>query len=260
MPPGVQKGQVKRKYHPAGKPHPGRKGFVSSILLALDSSTRTVGVALYDGIQVLNEAVWSSPDYHTVELAPAVAGALEKAGLNAEDLGAVAVAIGPGSFTGLRVGMALAKGLALVRRLPMVGIPTLDALAAAQPLQELPMAAVLRAGRGRLAVGWYQVIENTARIEYAWQPQPGQAVTVLTPEELANKIQAPTLVCGELSEEERLLLAEQAPQARLASPALSLRRPSFLAELAWKRWKAGQTDDPASLVPIYLHYNEPVPG
>ena len=104
------------------------------ILLGLDTSTRSVGLALYDGTQVLSEAVWTSHDHHTVELAPAVGDMLSRAGLEPSHLSAVAAATGPGSFTGLRIGLALAKGLALARRLPLVGIPSLDVLAAAQPV------------------------------------------------------------------------------------------------------------------------------
>lgn len=222
-----------------------------TLLLALDTSTRTVGLALYNGAQVLNETVWTSQDYHTVELAPAVAQALQRAGVSGDALGALGVATGPGSFTGLRVGLALAKGLAMARGLPLVGVPTLDYLAAAQPLLGMPLAAVLRAGRGRLAVSWY------GQVDGAWQQS--QKVEVLTLEELAHKVQEPTQVCGELSKEEREFLVGGQPNIRLASPAGSLRRPSYLAELAWKRWKAGQVDDPASLAPIYLHYNEPIP-
>ncbi len=125
----------------------------ASTLLAIDTSTRAVGLALYNGAQILNETMWVSRDYHTVELAPAISDALLKNGLEAKDLCAVAVALGPGSFTGLRIGLALAKGLAIVRHIPIIGIPTLDSLAVGQPLIQLPMAAVLRAGRGRLAVG-----------------------------------------------------------------------------------------------------------
>jgi tRNA threonylcarbamoyladenosine biosynthesis protein TsaB len=222
-----------------------------ALLLALDTSTRTVGLALYDGAQALSETVWVSHDYHTVELAPAVALALQRAGVSANDLGALGVAIGPGSFTGLRVGLALAKGLAMARKLPLVGIPTLDFLAASQPPSDMPLAAVLRAGRGRLAVGWYGVVAGS------WQPT--QKVEVLTLQELVLKAQQAILVCGELSKEDREFLVGEQPEIRLASPAQSLRRPSYLAELAWKRWKAGQLDDPASLAPIYLHYNEPIP-
>jgi len=229
-----------------------------SILLAIDTSTRVVGLALYDGAQVLSESSWSSPDYHTVELAPAIADALAKAGLTPEDLGALAVALGPGSFTGLRIGMALAKGLAFVRRLPIISIPTLDILAAAQPVQNTRLAAVLRAGRGRLAVGWYETQENTWKL--------ARAVEVCTPEELARQIDQPTCLCGELSEAEREFFHRTVALAILASPAQSLRRAGFLAELAWKRWKAGSIDNPASLSPVYLHYgntsiaNEPIPG
>jgi tRNA threonylcarbamoyladenosine biosynthesis protein TsaB len=223
----------------------------ATCLLALDTSTRTVGLALYDGVQILSEATWTSQDYHTVELAPAVWDALQKTGLEIDRLGAIGVATGPGSFTGLRVGLALAKGLALARHLSLVGIPTLDILATAQPSTRPDLAAVLRAGRGRLAVGWYKMVGQ------AWQT--AGRVEVLTPDDLAQKIQAPTLVCGELSEEERELLKRCQPNVLLASPAHCLRRPSFLAELAWKRWKAGQTDEPATLAPIYLHYNDPIP-
>jgi len=71
-------------------------------------------------------------------------------------LTAVAVAVGPGSYTGLRIGMALAKGLSLSYNLPVVGIPTLDILASPQPPREGPMLAVMQAGRGRVAGGWYK--------------------------------------------------------------------------------------------------------
>jgi tRNA threonylcarbamoyladenosine biosynthesis protein TsaB len=67
-------------------------------------------------------------------------------------------------------------------------------------------------------------------------------------------------VCGELTGEARAILARKRKNVLLASPAQSLRRPSFLAELAWKRWQAGQVDDPVTLAPIYLHVGEPIPG
>jgi len=221
------------------------------VLLALDTSTRLVGLALYDGAQVLAESAWLSNDYHTVELAPAVDALLARCGLKPSDLDAIAVSIGPGSFTGIRIGLALAKGLALARHIPLVGIPTLDVLVSAQPQQPLPMAAVLRAGRGRLAVGWYRWSDD------AWRPS--NKIEVLTPEELIDRILEPTIVCGELGAEERQLFARKRNEALLATPAWSLRRASFLAETGWQRWQAGQIDDPVSLAPIYLHYNDPIP-
>jgi tRNA threonylcarbamoyladenosine biosynthesis protein TsaB len=220
------------------------------MLLALDTSTRVVGIALYDGSQVISESTWTSHDYHTVELAPAVVSAMQRSGLSVADLKVLAVATGPGSFTGLRIGLALAKGLALSSNLALVGIPSLDVLAAGQAPRPEPMAAVLRAGRGRLAVGWYELQKGV------WKAS-GPA-ELMSAEQLNERIQSPTLVCGELTEEERRYLARKRRIIILASPANSVRRPACLAELAWKRWNAGQVDDPRLLAPIYLHYNDPV--
>jgi tRNA threonylcarbamoyladenosine biosynthesis protein TsaB len=215
------------------------------MLLAIDTSTRAVGVALYDGAQVLGETVWNSQDYHTVDLAPAVAQILEKAGLHVASLQALAVALGPGSFTGLRVGLALAKGLSLARRLPILGISTFDVLAAALPVKDIPLAVVLRAGRGRLAVGWYH------NQRQAWV-SAGRA-ELLASEALIGRIEQPTLVCGELTVEERQAMGKKRRIIYLASPAQSLRRPSYLAELAWKKWQSAEMGDPARLAPVYLH-------
>ncbi len=221
------------------------------MLLALDTSTRTMGIALYDGVRVPGESAWTTVDHHTVELAPAIAGLLERCGVAVAELTAVGVAIGPGSFTGLRIGLAVAKGLALARRIPLIGVPTLDVLAAAQPVQELPLTAALQAGRKRLAVGWYHVEDG------AWKSEG--KVEVLEIEALSRRIQRPTMVCGEFSEEERRILGRKHKNVILASPAQSLRRPAFLAELAWGRWQSGQSDDPTALAPIYLHIGEPIP-
>ena len=218
------------------------------MLLALDTSSQVLGVALYDGDRVVYEAVWSSNNYHTVELAPTIAESLARAGCQADELQAVAVALGPGSFTSLRVGIAFAKGLALANRLPLIGIPTLDVVASAQPVRDIALVAVLHAGRRRLAAGWYHVISG------AWHAT-GE-VTVLTPAELAGRIRKPTIICGELGEESRRLLRRKYKNALLASPAQTLRRPSFLAELAWNRLESGQVDDPNTLSPIYVHKNK----
>ncbi|HEX9092208.1 MAG TPA: tRNA (adenosine(37)-N6)-threonylcarbamoyltransferase complex dimerization subunit type 1 TsaB [Anaerolineales bacterium] len=223
------------------------------MLLAIETSTRNVGIAVYDGIQVLSENIWASHDFHTVELAPAIAQTLARAGLSMQDIKLLAVATGPGSFTGLRIGMAVAKGIALAGHLPIIGIPTLDIVAESQPISEgVPLAAVLQAGRGRLAVGWYSASEGR------WQLTP--PIEIMDALKLTRLIDQPTLVCGELSEEQQRTLARKYKNVILASPAHSIRRPSLLAELAWKRWQSGEVDDPATLSPIYVNIGQPIPG
>jgi len=222
------------------------------MLLAVDTSTAQVGLAVYDGTQVIGEYAWRSKQHHTVELAPAVAELLSRAGLAMEDILALGVALGPGSFTSLRVGLSLVKGLALARHLPLVGIPTLDIYAAGQPASRLPLLAAIQAGRGRLAVGWYK------STKHGWQSK-GLA-RVVPVESLIYEIRTPSIVVGEFAAEERQRLAKDEVNVKFVSPAQSVRRPSVLAELAWARWQKGETDDEATLAPIYLHTAEPIPS
>jgi tRNA threonylcarbamoyladenosine biosynthesis protein TsaB len=222
------------------------------MLLAIDTSTKQMGLALYDGAQVIGESLWHSRHYHTVELAPAVADLLSRSGLKIDAIRALGVALGPGSFTSLRVGLAFVKGLALARRLPVVGVPTLDVVAAAQEVRELPLVAVLQAGRGRLALTWYESGET------GWASKGPASLT--TADELAESIKVPTIVCGELTVDERQRLARKRVNVLLASPAACVRRPALLAELAWERWQAGAQEDTAALAPIYLHVADPIPS
>ncbi|MGA2491006.1 MAG: tRNA (adenosine(37)-N6)-threonylcarbamoyltransferase complex dimerization subunit type 1 TsaB [Anaerolineales bacterium] len=215
------------------------------MLLAIDTSTAQMGLALYDGTSVHGEFVWHSGLHHTQELAPTLAELLRRVGIKISTVSALGVALGPGSFTSLRVGLAFAKGLVLARHIPISGIPTLDIVAAAVPLSDRRLAAVVQAGRGRLALGWYTAGET------GWQVD--SPVTLTTADEMAEEIHKPVIVCGEMSTDERHRLARKFKNVTLASPAQCVRRPGILAELAWQKWQAGKIDPAASLAPIYLH-------
>ena len=222
------------------------------MLLAVDTSTAQLGLALYDGAQIIGEYAWRSSQRHTVELAPAISELLTRCDITMDDIRALGVALGPGSFTSLRVGLSLVKGLALSRHLPLVGIPTLDILAAAQPASKLPLVVAIQAGRGKFAAGWYKSSRN------GWQAKAD--ARVVTVEKLIDEIKSPSILCGEFTAEDRERPAKGSVKIRLASPAQSVRRPAVLAELAWARWQAGHVDDEAALAPIYLHTAEPIPA
>lgn len=221
------------------------------MLLAFDTSTSWISLALYDGTFVHYELTWQSQRHHTVELAPAINELYLRTGASGQDLTAIAVAIGPGSFTSLRIGLAAAKGLSLALNKPLIGVPSLDVIAAAQPLDDKPMIAVLHAGRSRLAYAPYQVEGSS------WQPQAEPSV--IDAKDLVKTITDPTLVCGELTEEARSIIGRRWKNAIIASPARCLRRAGFLAEIGWERLLNGQTDDPLSLAPIYLSTATPIP-
>jgi tRNA threonylcarbamoyladenosine biosynthesis protein TsaB len=158
----------------------------------------------------------------------------------------VGVAIGPGSFTGLRVGLAAAKGLALAQGLALIGIPTLDVTAYPHQAQPIPVIAVAQAGRGR--VYWAPYAHGPS----GWGPQEPYALS--TAAEIANAVVRATAFAGELTDADRETLARFAGRQRTVflSPALGMRRAGVLAELALKRLELGHVDDPATLSPIYL--------
>ncbi len=214
------------------------------MLVAIDTATGNASLALHDGFQVRAEHTWESPRRHTVELLPRLVAALEQLGLGTEHLSGVAVTRGPGSFTGLRVGLAVAKGLALARGLPLVGVPTLDVVAAAQGRDRRPLCAVLQAGRRRICVATYRWRDGE------WRAREAPRLTTWLA--LVEETTSPTLFCGEVDLVGADALASLGEMAVLLPAAARLRRAGFLAELAWRRLNQGETDDPATLAPLYL--------
>jgi tRNA threonylcarbamoyladenosine biosynthesis protein TsaB len=219
------------------------------MLLAIDTATRMAGLALYDEKHgsVLAEETWHSVNNHTVELMPRLVRLLEQQGVQPTGLAGVAVSLGPGSFTGLRIGLSVAKGLALAGAVQLSGIPTLDVLAEPHKSQPLPICAVIRAGRGRFAVGHY------SRQRGRWGRH--SAFRIATLPSLCEEVTEPTLFCGELDEKEADQIRQHLGlQAVVATPAASVRRAAYLAELGWARLSRGSFDDPAQLSPIYLRH------
>ncbi len=220
------------------------------MILAIDTSTQWIGIALYAEREVLYEKVWKTQRRHTVELAPAIQETMQACGIDFSCLKALAVALGPGSFTSLRIGLAMIKGIALTWHLPVVGIPTLDILAGAVQGADLPLICVLQAGREKLAIGAY------ANTDGKWTSNA--PIRVATSNELATEINKPTLIFGEMSQEDHQHLGRKWKNVILSSPAFSVRRPAILAELACQRWQAGQTDNIVTLTPIYVHTIESI--
>jgi len=216
------------------------------LLVAIDTATQYAGLAVFDGNEVLSESFWHANRNHSVELAPELVRMLDRQGATATDVGAVAVALGPGSFTGLRIGLSLAKGLATAQRIPILGVPTLDVLAFQHAEQRRPIWSVIQAGRSRICAARYE------RRRGRWRQH--SEIHLTTIEGLAELITGRCLVCGELGRAETTYIAEHNDQdIQFAIPSQSMRRPACLAELAWRRFERGESDDIATLSPIYIH-------
>lgn len=213
-------------------------------LLAIDSSTEQAGIGLFDGDRTA-ELSWAAGRTQTVTLLGQIHHLLTLHGLSASDLGAIAVATGPGAFNGLRVGMGVAKGLVLGLSVPILGVPTLAAAALPHADTGRPVVPVVAAGRGRIVWAEYRYGPD------GWGPvAPPRNGTA---EELAAHLfttQTP-IVTGELTSAQEVIVAA-VPGIVLAPRPLRTRRPSALAALAWDRFQAGEFDDPTTLEPLYL--------
>jgi len=209
------------------------------ILLAIDTSTRFAGLAVADEDNILAEEAWHSPQNHGVELLPLAAGLLERLDLCLRDLSHLGVALGPGGFSALRVGISTAKGLSLPRGLPVAGISTFDIEASPYFSVDAPLYALLPAGRGEVA--WARYDPDTA--EHRSRGSGGRD----TPEGLLTHADSGAVFCGEGA----TLLKGMVPAESLLSGDPPTRRPGVLARLACGRFGRGETEDIATLEPVY---------
>ncbi|MDP9351515.1 MAG: tRNA (adenosine(37)-N6)-threonylcarbamoyltransferase complex dimerization subunit type 1 TsaB [Chloroflexota bacterium] len=211
------------------------------MLLAIDTSTSWAGLALHGEDGPHMSLRWRVASSHTVQLMPWIDRLFETSGLAKSQLSGVAVATGPGSFTGLRVGLAAAKGLVFSLDLPLVGVSTLLYTAWPHRRVEMPIRAVAPLGRRRLAVGEY-VMDSSAGLVERW-------VRNVLPEELTEA--GRMLYCGEIGPELAAVLARH-PGPEVLAPEEGLRDPAVLAALGWGRLARGEVGPAAVLQAEYL--------
>ncbi len=238
------------------------------LLLAIDSSTRQASVALCAEDELYGEYTWLVGNNHSVELLLQIQRLLADCHLTMRDIEALAVALGPGSFNGLRVAAATARTLAFSLGRPLLGIGTLDVIAAQQGRWPGPICAVLEAGRAEVYGACYVVEEQRDEGGLLLQHlrRLGDYV-LMTPEQLAAylKEQAegalavpgqralpPVLFCGEMKPTTREALRALLPDSSLSDHLHATRHASVLAKLAFSRLQRGEWDDPLRLEPLYL--------
>ena len=249
-------------------------------LLALDTSTRYASIALVTEGEEEKDAgasggygeyTWYTGNNHNVDILEYMQRLLDECDVTFQDLDGICVATGPGSFNGVRVAVATAKTLAFTLQKPLIGVSTLDVIAAQQRHVPQLICALLEAGRGDLYTACYrfesQVDDNgmldfalTRQSEYLMLPPTQlaeQVSTRLTTSETnqshMHEIVDKVLFCGEMSHASRQALREVLPEQSLfASRNQSMRHASVLASLGYQRLQMGQVDDPMLLEPLYL--------
>jgi tRNA threonylcarbamoyl adenosine modification protein YeaZ len=219
------------------------------VVLAIDTATRWGGVALLTPQGTGWEVRWHSPHNHSTELAPAVATLLERAGCSPGDLRGLAVTLGPGGFSALRVGLGFAKGLAAGWGIPLVGIGTLSVEAASLGLQGVPLCPLVDLGRGVVAWGVVDPTRGDVPLQEG----------VNSVEELPTLLPKGAVVCGEGAWTYRQALGAGGALLLAARPPPT-RSPLALAHLGKRRLERGEADPVAALQPLYFRPPSIGPG
>jgi tRNA threonylcarbamoyladenosine biosynthesis protein TsaB len=216
----------------------------SQAVLTIDTSSPQGSIALYDGIR-LSTRSWPAGRSHTTTLLSEIHHLLDTAEVEVSALAAIGVAIGPGTFTGLRVGLGVAKGFHLATGFPLIAVSTLEATALPFTACGNTVVPVVAAGRSRLSWARYESIDNVLRAtELPRNSTVDELIDALTGD-------CPSIVVGELTDDEAGMV-RSGTSAFVPPLPVRLRHAGAFAEISWNRLRQNNVDDPASIEPIYL--------
>ncbi|MGD1972487.1 MAG: tRNA (adenosine(37)-N6)-threonylcarbamoyltransferase complex dimerization subunit type 1 TsaB [Desulfobacterales bacterium] len=214
-------------------------------ILALDTATQSCSVAIIDGEQLLAELTRANVKTHSRHLMDLIETVCLAADLSVRDMDGFAVTIGPGSFTGLRIGISTIKGLAFSLSKPVAGVSSLEALAWQCAQSAYLICPLLDARKKEVYAGRYRFKNNKLKRDIA--------ESVVSPAEAVSGIREPCLFVGNAAQIYRgNISAKLGELAHFASPAQHTIRASSIAWLSMSGFQRKQTEDVALLVPHYI--------
>ena len=221
------------------------------MLLAIETSSLVSSVALLHGQTLRAELTIQARLTHSEQLMPHIADMLEKASVAKQDIDGIAVSIGPGSFTGLRIGLATAKGLAFSWDVPIIGVETPVSLAWNFAGNQDLICPLIDAQKGNVYAAAYSWQGWELRTEKDIEVLPLDAVL-----EAAKDSGRSVLFCGDGALMAKDAIAAARGALRMAPPTMAIPRAGSLALAAQKRLDAGHVDDCLTLTPAYKRRSE----
>lgn len=220
-------------------------------VLGLDSSTACATCAILEGDNLLGEITFNYKKQHSVILMPMIDSLLSNLNLTINDMDGFVVSKGPGSFTGLRIGMATIKGLSQGTGKPFVGVSSLDALAHNMAYTDGIVCPILDALRGNVYTCIYSFKNDilTALTD-------SMAVSITELLEMLKKYETSVCFIGDGIPVFREKILSELPNARFAPPSLNLVKASSLTELGLNLIKNGISDNLYSSSPEYLRKSQ----
>ena len=220
------------------------------LLLAFETSAKAAGAALFDEHKLLAECYQNTGMTHSQTLLVMAEDLLKQIGKTAADVTAVAVAAGPGSFTGVRIGVAAAKGFAWAKELPCYGVSTLEAMALSLGIFEGTVCACMDARRAQVYNGLLSVKNGEiSRIS------EDRAISIADLSAELQNIQGPIYLVGDGAELVKRTLTEL-PNLILPAEHRRHQRATGVGLAALKQIAAGMDADPNALTPNYLRLSQ----
>jgi tRNA threonylcarbamoyladenosine biosynthesis protein TsaB len=224
------------------------------IVIGMECSTASGGVAIVRDGALLGGVNFSTSTLYSQRLLPSLEWLLDRCGVTRRDISGIGVSRGPGSFTGLRIGLSAAKGLAYAWGVPVVGIGTMEALAlrasSPSPGQQVTVCTIMDARQGELFAGLFKVGCDTHGHVQTVRLHASHVATVA---DLDAWITEPCVFAGDaLLKYGDFVRKQFGDRFIAASPLRSLPSAEEVAWLAYQRINAGQSDDLMMLEPEYL--------
>lgn len=215
------------------------------LVLGIETSTMTGSVALMEDHRLISEYILNMKATHSVRLMPAIDMLLRNAGINKSEINCIAISIGPGSFTGLRIGLATAKGLAMGLNVPLVGVPTLDALAWNVPYSTYQICTVLDARKKEVYTALFRYEGNKLLRLTPYQVMPPLVVL--------EGIREKTILVGDGTEVYREIFLNALGELAIFVPNVqNLPRASIIAEIGLQKALEGEMLSVEQSEPIYI--------
>ncbi|MGO1712628.1 MAG: tRNA (adenosine(37)-N6)-threonylcarbamoyltransferase complex dimerization subunit type 1 TsaB [Senegalia sp. (in: firmicutes)] len=221
-------------------------------ILAIESSTRVATCAVMDDDSLLGEHIINDNMTHSVKLMPSVASLMENLGLQPKDIDIYAAAVGPGSFTGLRIGIASIKAMAHAHKKKTIAIPTMDALAFNIPFADGIIVPMLDARRDRVYCGIYKWVDSKFIVE-----MEQDVLNIKDLIDLLKKRDEKIIINGDVKEKyEDMLKEELGERVIFSTKAGQMPRASSVAELALIKFSNNESIDYKDLLPEYLRKSQ----
>jgi tRNA threonylcarbamoyladenosine biosynthesis protein TsaB len=219
-------------------------------VLGIDTSTSCGSVGLIDDGEIISDYLLNIPVTHSERLLGAVEFVLREAHCPIENIDGWAISLGPGSFTGLRIGVSTVKGLAYATGKPVAGVSTLDVLASQIPPTSYLICPILDARKKEVYTAFYRYQEGISL-------QRKSDYQAIRPEDLVKNIKEPTIFLGEGLKTYGDFLQKSLPSwAIFPPPSLSVPHGSIVAKLGSERLQKGEHLELSTFVPVYVRPSE----